>query len=161
MLSGLVLVGLLAASAHGHEEATPVDVDPELVAKSFVVLKSTPSYAEARAFASTAAETLAIRMDLRELSPDHTAGLTFPEDDCRQEFGEFPCYVPRGRYDDGVYISIEHSSSYSGWAEGLYVVVLASGSPRDRSVRAALRRARASYPDAVMKMAPVYLGCIH
>lgn len=161
MLSGLVLVGVLAASTQAHEGAAPVDVDPDLVPKAFVVLKMTPKYAEARAFASAAAEALAIRMDLRELSPDDSAGLTFPEDDCRQEFGEFPCYVPRGRYDDGVYISIEHSSSYAGWEEGLYVVVLASGSPHDRSVRAALRRARTSYPDAVIRTAPVYLGCIH
>jgi hypothetical protein len=48
-----------------------------------------------------------------------------------------------------------------GFDEGLYIVVLASGSPRDRLVSAALRRAKSQYPDAVVKTAPVYLGCIH
>ena len=119
------------------------DHDPDIVRKSFVVIKATPSYAEARALAVAAAERLAIRLDLRELVPDATVGLTFSQDACASEFGEFPCYVPRGRWDDGVYLSVEHSSSYEGFEEGLYVVVLASGSPaRSASARhCAARRA--------------------
>jgi hypothetical protein len=100
-------------------------------------------------------------MDLRDLAPDQDFGLTFSKESCDNEFGEYPCYVPRGRWDDGVYISIEHSSSYAGFDEGLYVVVLASGSPHDRSIGAAVRRAKSQYPDVVVKTAPVYLGCIH
>ena len=137
------------------------DRDPDTVRKSFVILKSTPSYAEARAVAAAAAERLAIRLDLRDLVPNGNMGLTFSRDACDNEFGEFPCYVPRGRWDDGVYLSVEHSSSYEGFEEGLYVVMLASGSPRDRAVGAALRRAKSQYPDATVKTAPVYLGCIH
>jgi hypothetical protein len=155
MLHGIVLAGLFAITTAAG------DGDPDLTPKSFVVLKSTPSYAEARALAGTAAEKLAIRLDLRQLAPDHTLGLTFSEEDCDSEFGEYPCYVPRGRFDDGVYLSIEHSSSYQGFDEGLYMVVLASGSPHDRGVRAALRRAKGTYPDAVIKTTNVYLGCIH
>ena len=137
------------------------DRDPEIVRKAFVILKTTPSYAEARAVAAAAAERLAIKMDLRELVPDREMGLTFSEEACKNEFGEFPCYVPRGRWDDGVYISIEHSSSYEGFEEGQYVVMLASGAPRDRAIGAAVRRAKSEYPDVVVKTAPVYLGCIH
>jgi hypothetical protein len=137
------------------------DRDPDVVRKSFVILKATASYADARTLAADAAERLAIRMDLRNLGPDGTIGLTFPEDDCRNEFGEFPCYVARGRWDDGVYLSIEHSSSYEGFAEGQYLVVLASGGPRDRNVGAALRRAKGSFPETVIKTAPVYVGCLH
>ena len=135
--------------------------DPDVVRKSFVILKATASSADARTLAAEAAERLAIRLDLRNLAPDRTMGLTFPEDDCRNEFGEFPCYVARGRWDDGVYLSVEHSSSYEGFEEGQYLVVLASGSPRDRVVGAALRRARGSFPETVVKTAPVYVGCIH
>jgi hypothetical protein len=137
------------------------DRDPDVVRKSFVIIKSTPSYAEARLFAAAAAERLAIRLDLRELAPDGDAGLTFPKASCDDEFGEYPCYVARGRWDDGVYISIEHSSAYEGFEEGLYVVMLASGSPRDRAIGSAVRRAKSQYPDVVVKTAPVYLGCIH
>jgi len=155
MIPVVALAALVAVTS-----AAP-DADPEVVRKSFVILKSTSSYAEARAVAAAASEQLAIRLNLRDLVPDGTMGLTFSQDACADEFGEFPCYVPRGRWDDGVYVSIEHSSSYVGFDEGLYIVVLASGSPRDRLVSAALRRAKSQYPDAVVKTAPVYLGCIH
>jgi hypothetical protein len=37
------------------------DRDPDIVRKSFVIIKATPSYAEARAAAVAAAERLAIR----------------------------------------------------------------------------------------------------
>src|SRR5688572_1890267 len=137
------------------------DRDPDVVRKSFVILKATASYADARTLAADAAERLAIRLDLRSLAPDQDMGLTFPEDDCRNEFGEFPCYVARGRWDDGVYLSIEHSSSYEGFAEGQYLVVLASGGPRDRNVAAALRRAKGSFPEVIVKTAPIYVGCLH
>jgi hypothetical protein len=137
------------------------DRDPDVVRKSFVIIKSTTSYADARAVAADAAERLAIRLDLRDLVPNADVGLTFSRDACADEFGEYPCYVPRGRWDDGVYISVEHSSSYEGLEEGLYVVMLASGSPRDRTIGAAVRRARGLYPDVFVKTAPVYLGCIH
>jgi hypothetical protein len=135
----------------------PTDVVP----KSFVILKATASYSDARAVAATAAEDLALRLDLRDLAPHATLGLTFSEDTCQSEFGEFPCYVPRGRFDDGVYISIEHSGSYEGMDDGQYLVVLASGAPHDRAVRSALRRAKSAFPAAVIKTTPVYLGCIH
>ena len=155
MIPVVALAALVAVTSAAPER------DPDVVRKSFVILKSTPSYAEARALAAAAAEQLAIRLDLRDLRPDGTMGLTFSQDACDNEFGEFPCYVPRGRWDDGVYVSVEHSSSYLGFDEGLYIVVLASGSPRDRAIGAALRRAKGQYPDAVVKTAPVYLGCIH
>ena len=158
LTSAVFLAGLctITSAVAGGDAA-----EPDVVPKAFVILKATPSYADARAAAAAAAETLAIRMDLRQLSPDRTLGLTFPEADCVDEFGEYPCYVPRGRWDDGVYLSVEHTSSYQGFDEGQYIVVLASGAPHDRSVRAALRRAKSAYPDAVIKTAPVYLGCIH
>src|SRR5262245_31927123 len=117
MIPVVALAALVAVTS-----AEP-DRDPDVVRKSFVILKSTPSYADARALAAAAAERLAIRLDLRDLVPDGTVGLTFSQDACTNEFGEFPCYVPRGRWDDGVYVSVEHSSSYAGFDEGLYIVV--------------------------------------
>jgi hypothetical protein len=155
MIPAVALVALVAVTSSAP------DHDPDVVRKSFVILKATPSYAEARALAAAAAERLAIRLDLRDLVPDGAVGLTFSQDACANEFGEFPCYVPRGRWDDGVYVSVEHSSSYVGFEEGLYIVVLASGSPRDRTIGAAVRRAKGQYPEVLVKTAPVYLGCIH
>ena len=155
MTAAVALVALVAVTSPASER------DPDVVRKSFVILKSTASYADARAIAAAAAERLAIRLDLRDLEPDPDAGLTFSKESCDNEFGEYPCYVPRGRFDDGVYISIEHSSSYEGFEEGLYVVMLASGSPRNRTIDAAVRRAKGQFPDVFVKTAPVYLGCIH
>jgi len=155
------MIPVVALSALVAVTSSAPDRDPDVVRKAFVILKSTASYAEARALAATAAERLAIKLDLRALVPDGSMGLTFSQDACTSEFGEFPCYVPRGRWDDGVYVSIEHSSSYVGFEEGFYIVVLASGSPRDRTIGAAVRRAKDSYPEVLVKTAPVYLGCIH
>ncbi len=155
MFAAVALASLVAVTSSAP------DRDPDVVRKSFVIIKSTPSYVEARLLAAAAAERLAIRLDLRELAPDSDVGLTFPKASCDDEFGTYPCYVARGRWDDGVYISIEHSSSYEGFEEGQYVVMLASGSPRDRTIGAAVRRAKSQYPDVVVKTAPVYLGCIH
>jgi hypothetical protein len=155
MTAAVALVALVAVTAPVSER------DPDVVRKSFVILKATPSYTDARAVAAAAAERLAIRLDLRDLEPNADVGLTFSKESCDDEFGEYPCYVPRGRFDDGVYISIEHSSSYEGFDEGQYVVMLASGSPRNRTIDAAVRRAKGQFPDVVVKTAPVYLGCIH
>ena len=155
MTAAVALVALVAVTSPVSER------DPDVVRKSFVILKATPSYADARSVAAAAAERLAIRLDLRDLEPNAAVGLTFSKESCDDEFGEYPCYVPRGRFDDGVYISIEHSSSYEGFEEGQYVVMLASGSPRSLTIYAAVRRAKSQFPDVFVKIAPVYLGCIH
>ena len=150
-----VLAALLAVTPPVPER------DPDVVRKSFVILKATASYADAGRWRRRRPSGWRSGSTCATWRRDRTMGLTFPEDDCRNEFGEFPCYVARGRWDDGVYLSVEHSSSYEGFEEGQYLVVLASGSPRDRGVGAALRRAKGSFPETIVKTAPVYVGCIH
>lgn len=131
------------------------------VKKAFVILKSTPSYDQARKFSIGAARALDAKLDLRGLSPDKKAGLTFNRDLCAHEAGSFPCYWPRDRFDDGVYVSVEYSSGYKGFKDGLYIVVLANGDAEDESIKAALSHARARYPDAYIKTTSVYMGCVH
>jgi len=131
------------------------------VKKSFVILKSTGSYDEAHRFSIAAAKALDARLDLRDLSPDKKVGLTFSRKACQHEIGSFPCYWPRGRFDDGVYVSIEYSNGYKGFKDGLYIVILANGGTEDENIKSALRHARAIYPDAYVKTTPVYLGCVH
>ena len=87
MFAAVALASLVAVTSSAP------DRDPEVVRKSFVIIKSTPSYAEARLLAAAAAERLAIRLDLRELAPDGDVALTFPKESCDDEFGEYPCYV--------------------------------------------------------------------
>ena len=131
------------------------------VKKSFVILKSTGSYDEAHRFSIAAAKALDARLDLRDLSPDKKVGLTFSRKACQHEIGSFPCYWPRGRFDDGVYVSIEYSNGYKGFKDGLYIIILANGGTEDENIKSALRHARAVYPDAYVKTTAVYLGCVH
>jgi hypothetical protein len=156
MMSTLVAVAILLAS----EEMPENDVIP----KSFVILKATADYRDAHKVAITAAQRLSVKLNLRDLSPYERGGhpeLTWSKESCLEEFGSFPCYVPRGRWNDGEYLSIETSDGYSGFRPGLYLVVLASGPPADPMLAAALRRARVVYPTVTFKTAPIYIGCIH
>ena len=142
MIPAVALAALVAVTS-----AAP-DRDPDVVRKSFVILKATPSYADARALAAAAAERLAIRLDLRDLVPDAHDG----PDLLRRTPAPTSSASSRAtsRAAAGTTASTSASSTparTSGFDEGQYIVVLASGSPRDRAIGAALRRARGQYPD--------------
>lgn len=155
---GSVVAGMCFARPVSSQ---PADEPPPSVEKAFVVLLASPEYDEARRFAIVAAERLDARLDLRDLEPHKRTGLTFKREVCEEEFGEFPCYWPRGRFDDGIYVSIENSTGYKGFKRGLYIVILANGDKESEEVASALRRARALYPDAYITTTSVYLGCVH
>ncbi len=140
--------------------ADPADLDqwPE---KQVLILKSTQDYDEALKTAQEASSALMIRMDLRELSANKETGLTFSEYDCNESNFNFPCYIARGRSDDGIYISIEHSSAYQNFKPGYYIVVAAIYSPNDKEIDAALLKVRGKYTDAYIKSTKVYTGCLH
>ena len=48
---------------------------------------------------------------------------------CEENGWDYPCYVARGRYDDGAYLSVEPSAAYDGLKAGYFVVIAASGYP--------------------------------
>jgi hypothetical protein len=161
--TGLLLgmAGLVALAAPARAQTDSFEEDPEPWGEtSFVIVKSTARYRAAADFARAASRELGVKLDLRGLHPDPTLGLTFPREQCEDD-GEFPCYWPRGRFDDGVYLSVEHSSAYVGFRQDRYIVVLANGSRFHRPLLAALKKARARYPDAYLKTTSVYLGCVH
>jgi hypothetical protein len=127
---------------------------------SFVLVKSTSSYADAHRFAQGASADLGIRLDLRGLVHDPTHGLTWPQERCAKDpVYPFPCYVARGRWDPGRYISIERSDAYSSFKPDLFIVVAASGDPAE--MRSVLASIKAKVPDAYMKTEVVYFGCMH
>jgi hypothetical protein len=132
--------------------------DDMMVKKSFLILKSTPDYNEALVFARRAAKELGLKLDLRNLSKNDQTGLTFPKEECEEEGWEFPCYVARGRYDDGSFVSVEYSSSFEGFSQGLYIVLAAGG---NEETARTLKLARKYFPDAYAKISRVYVGCIH
>lgn len=127
----------------------------------FVIAKSTTSYAEALAAAKTAASALGLPLELRGLVPSKKTGLTYPRAECEREVGEYPCYFARGRFDSGAYVSIEHSTAYAEFKPSLFIVILASGAKNEPVLRTTLEKARRKFPDAYLRTAGVYMGCVH
>ena len=127
---------------------------------SFVLVRSTTSYADALRFAKRASADLGIPLDLRGLTYDSQYGLTWPREECDKDpLYPFPCYVARGRYDSGRYLSIERSDAYGSLKPGLFIVIAASGDPSE--MRCAAASIRAHIPDAYLKTEQVYFGCMH
>ena len=139
-------------------------IDDATVPKAFVVLATADSYAHALRSARRASQELGLRIDLRGLR-FHKAGntLTFGRATCDNDaaFGSYPCYLPRGRWDDGAYLSIELADHYSASARARFVIVAASGDASDPVLKAMLRKARATFPAVRLEAMPIYMGCIH
>jgi hypothetical protein len=129
--------------------------------KSFLIAASSPDYATARKIAIAAAEILQLQLEIDITSPNDSIGLTASKEICEEECFGYPCYVPRGRWDDSVYVSIEYSDAYSGFTKGLYIVILANGSRDAEYLKPLLARARTYFSDAYIKTTEVYLGCMH
>ncbi len=144
----MVSVGLVEASE---------TIGLPMVTKPFLIVKSTKSYSEAKYFAQRLALKSGIKIDLRGVYPHVKIGLSEPKEVCVENGFEAPCYVPRGRYDDGTYISIEYSSAYNGFAKGYYIVMVASGEISNKVVS----HIKQYVPDAYVKKSTVYMGCMH
>ena len=133
----------------------------EMAEKDFVVLPAIASYAEARRVAATAARRLSLKLDLRRARSDGHGGLTFSPADCKANDWEHPCYVARGRTDDGAYVSIDEAGRFFDAEEQGYLVILGSGPKNDPSTRAVAEKARALFPSAELRTDDVWQGCIH
>src|SRR5262245_29462350 len=160
------LLLFVAACRLGHSAPPSAeDVDSGVVEmtvkKDLVIIASTKSYDAAKRVATSAAEKLSVPLDLRGLTYNQKAGLSLPEQECRDEFDTYPCYPPRGRWDDGVYVSVEHTSGYPSLTPGMYIVVVANSDHGSSTVREALAHAQVPYPDAYIRTVDVYLGCRH
>jgi hypothetical protein len=157
----MIFLSLLVIGCVGPSASKPDPNDDAMVDKEFVILRSSPSFDEAKRVAEEAASRIGLQLNLRGVSQHVGTGLTFSKDECESGEFEYPCYVARGRYDDGVYVSVEWSGAYSSFAQNQYVVVAASGAPGAAEVRNTLETARRGYPDAYVKTTKVYMGCMH
>jgi hypothetical protein len=157
----VILASSLLIIARAVTAAAVCDAKLEpYVDKEFVIVKSTPAFKEATQSAAKAAAELGVALNLRGLSPNLRTGLTSSREECARSACPYPCYVPRGRWDDGTYVSVEWSSKYDLHARGLYVVMIASGVPGSSQTRRMLETARRVYPAAYAKRAKVYVGCM-
>lgn len=163
----LIMIALVALSGRGIAK-TETDETGAMwkdgvgpyVEVSFVLVKSTQSYRDAHRFAQRVSAELGLPLDLRGLIYDPTHGLTWPRERCAEDpLYPFPCYLARGRWDEGRYISIERSDAYSSFKPGLFIVIAASGRPDE--MRSTVSSIKARVPDAYMKTEAVYFGCMH
>lgn len=132
--------------------------DSPYIKKAFVIVQSTKDYTAAKLTAQKAAKGLSQKLDLRELKPNKETGLTFSNSICENE-GGYPCYIARGRYDDGSYVSIEWSDAFDKFTEGFYIVIVYSGNKEEANT--VLQKAKKIFKDAYYKQAQVYVGCMH
>ncbi len=138
---------------------TPTEEYPSgsmFINNSYLILQSTTSYSAAMNTAKKASDQLGHKLDFRGYVFDFKAGL---KDTTVCGCGEIHEYVPRGRYDDGNYVSIEHTNSFTEFTDGYYIVVAASG--KRKKLQPVLAKAKAFYGDAYIKDAKVYIGCMH
>lgn len=154
-MRNILLACILFLSTHLWAEA--VNDNIPMIKKQFLIVKSTKSYLEAKQLAEKLSQRLNIKLDLRNLQYHEKNFLTMPQKDCKSEEIDYPFYVPRGRYDDGIYISIEHSDNYENFKDGYYIVIAASG----EDVKEYLKPVKEVIKDAYVKSSKVYMGCLH
>lgn len=135
----------------------PAQEQEALIDKGFLILHSTTDYDAALATVHKASTALDLEINLRDYYASETGLQTNVVCDC----GILHGYVPRGRWDDGNYLSIEYSNAFKGFAKGYYMVVAASADKKNKAMRQTLKKAKKYYPDAYIKNTTVYLGCMH
>jgi hypothetical protein len=160
ILSGILLSSVLTLLCL-QGLAQDVSQEDMFVEKEFVIIRSTTDYEAALQTARSAASRLQLKLDLRDLKKNKESGLSFSKKVCEEEWEEYPCYVARGRWDDGNYISIEYSDAYNGFRKGYYIVIIAGGEKGDALVKTILTKAKKYYKDAYSKTTKVYIGCMH
>jgi hypothetical protein len=161
VLAAFATSGKAVGEAQGVKSEVDDYIKQATVQVEFVIVKSTTDYKEAGRLATEASKRLHLPLKLRDLRPTAKGGLSFPKSVCEENGWDTPCYVARGRYDDGFYVSIEHTSGYPEFKPGLYVVMVASARQGSESIKDVTRLAREIFPDAYSRIAQVYMGCIH
>jgi hypothetical protein len=160
--SGALLLAVVAAGpTHADEKDVDDYIRESTVKRELVIVKSSSKYSDALRVADEASRRLGIPLNLRELSLSEKGHLSFPKRVCEENGWDTPCYVPRGRFDDGVYVSVEHSSGYPELKRDLFMVIVASGSEKAADLKRSERAARVVFPDAYSRVVSVYMGCLH
>jgi hypothetical protein len=129
--------------------------------KSFVVVKMNKQYEDAKRDAIEASRQLKLRIDLRGLSYNAEEGLSLSEAECDSNGWSYPTNYPRGRFDDGNYVSIEWSNAFDHLTKGNYIVVVSSGEKKKPSLRNMLDKSLKFFPGAFIANSKVYMGCVH
>jgi hypothetical protein len=127
------------------------------VEKDFLIVKTTKVYSDAKKFVIDFSKRSGIEINLRGVFYQKEIKLSPKKETCLESGFSYPCYIARGRYDDGVYLSIEHTDAYKEFANGYYVVIAASGEVDSETIRTV----KELIPDSYVKKSSIYMGCIH
>jgi hypothetical protein len=152
----IILVNILATLVIAIPKQSLAQNSDFTVKKHFLIALSSPDFQSAQTFAQKVASDLNLPWDSSYHIPDDSLGF-ISTDTCT--CGINHGYIPRGRYDDGQYVSVEWSTAYNTFSDGLYVVIVASG-PR-KELKSFLRKVKQTVPTAYIKEADVYIGCMH
>ncbi len=133
-----------------------VSAQEEISDVSFLIIHSTKNYDSALKIAKEASKKLELKLNLRGYYEDKIDGLDTDE---KCGCGELHGYLPRGRFDNGDFISIEYTNSYEEFVNGFYIVVTSSGDKKE--LIKSLNKVKDFYNDAYIKEASVYVGCMH
>ena len=133
------------------------------VKKEFIIVYSTTKYKEALNKCNEVNKKLNYNINFRGLEYNKEIGLSYSKEilEDKENGGEeeiFPWYFPRGRNDDGEYISIEYSNGYKEFKKGYYIIIIASGD--EGTLSAKLEKVKKYYKDAYIKRAKIYMGCM-
>src|SRR5687768_13635858 len=82
--------------------------DPQFDYRYYLILGSTPDLNAAKKIAETAAKKTGLPYKGCDLEINGSSA-SHPADTCKKYGQSYPCYFARGRYEDGEYISVEHS----------------------------------------------------
>lgn len=146
----LFAIGLTSFSCFSQER------DAFMVSTGFMIILSTKDYSEAFKKAEEASALLKLELKLNGNFPGKKGGLDNDEVcECGIQHG----YIARGRYDAGMYVSIEHTNSYEQFTDGYYIVVVGSG--KRTELNKYLIAIKKQYPTAYIKNSDVYVGCMH
>lgn len=129
--------------------------------REFMIVLSSKDFEKTKEYATSAAQNLNLELKIDGIH-ETDGHLSFSREECEGEGGfGYPCYVARGRWDDGNYVSIEQSDAYDGFTRGYYIVVVSSGETGDATRRELLTTVKEQYPSAYIKKTKVYVGCMH
>ncbi len=167
----LLLILMIVPSAPIDAEDTLPSQDEwlnsQMAPRAFLILASTHDYKTALHIAKQAQKQLNLPLNLRDLKPHkpQVTGdpiLSLPQKVCDEEAFGFPCYYPRGRYEDlDYYISIEMTDAYEGLTAGYYFVTAAVTEKGDAKIKTLLLTAKNTFADAYIKIGKVFIGCMH
>lgn len=130
--------------------------------KYFLIAASTKNYSEAIKKATSISKDLNLKLKLRDLIEyKANEGLTWNKSICEEGNRDYPCYFERGNADDGNYISIEWSSAYKEFTKGLYLVVVSSQTENNSELKLLLIKTQTIVPNAFIKSAITFQGCLH